>query len=100
MEGIQFEEDNFQNMGHQNYQVKTSKFNMFLIKNGIAKNEMQANIIMLSLAALFLISTVVIYKSFIFKTPPKIVPYEELTEEEKLKIPLEERRFIENQLKK
>lgn len=87
MEGIQFEEDNFQNMGHQNYQVKTSKFNMFLIKNGIAKNEMQANIIMLSLAALFLISTVVIYKSFIFKTPPKSVPYENMTSSEKKELP-------------
>ena len=65
-----------------------------LIKSGLAKNKKQANIIMLSAAAIFILASAYTFASTVEKEP-EIIPYAEMTQEQKQAIPERERIFLE-----
>ncbi len=97
MEGVQFEEDTFR--GYQQsaiYQEEPeSKVIKLLIKSGIAKNKKQANIVLLSCAVLFFALTAYLFAAS-SDPEPEIKPYSELSQDEKQKVPVQERVFLES----
>jgi len=67
---VEFEEErNFnENLRKMENRINTSKISNFLIKNGFAKNQLQANILMLLISTVCLALMFFILYSVIFKT--------------------------------
>ncbi len=92
---VEFQEDNFTPKGYTVDIIKTNKFGMFLIKNKIAKNEKQANIIMLFTVIVFFAASGLVFKTLVAEELPKIIPYEKLPDSQKAQIPEAIRKLIE-----
>jgi hypothetical protein len=90
MKDIKFDGDQF------NVNALNPKINQglagFLVKIGIAKDMQTGNIILL---VIFVILISVASFFFLQNRPPRFIPYSEMTEEQKLTIPLEDRMMIE-----
>lgn len=84
---MSFEEDDFISKGnYTSYIDNTPKMIKLVIKVGLAKNKEQANIILLILTIILIIVTIILIRTTI-KTIPAGVPYESLTEIQKLQLP-------------
>lgn len=92
---VEFQEDNFAPRGYNTGIIKTNKFGMFLIKKKIAKNEVQANMIMLFTALVFFAASGLVFKTLVAEELPPIIPYEKLPESQKAQIPEPIRKLIE-----
>ncbi len=84
---VEFQEDSYTQQEYNTDIIKTNKFGMYLIKKKIAKDEKQANLIMLFVAIVFVALSGLIFKNLVAQEVPEIIPYEQLTEEQKAKIP-------------
>lgn len=92
---VEFQEDNFIPSGYNTDIIKTNKFGMYLIKKKIAKDAKQANLIMLSAAIVFFVLSGFIFKSLVAQELPEIIPYEQLTDTQKARLPEPARELIE-----
>lgn len=68
MNGVEFEQDNINYNYNMQQRVKSSSFANFLLKKGIAKNERQANAIMLSIGIIFLLISIVLIANSLKKS--------------------------------
>lgn len=93
---ISFEEDDFIKKGNYNsYNLdNTPKMIKLVIKVGLVKNKQQANILLLSLTVVLIIVTVILIRTTI-ETVPTQIPYEQLSELQKLQLPEIIRNFHE-----
>lgn len=99
-ENFQFTEENPMNNSinsNINMLSKEPKIVTLLIKSKIAKDTKQANIILLIFTIFAIIATILLLTS-LADTQPNSIPYKNLSELEKSKLPLEERLFIEKNL--
>ncbi len=92
---VEFQEDNFNPGGYNTDIIKTNKFGMYLIKKKIAKDAKQANLIMLTAAIIFFALSGLIFKSLVAQELPEIIPYDQLTDTQKAKIPGPAKELIE-----
>lgn len=60
MSEVEFEQDNINYNYNMQKRVQSSSFANFLLKKGIAKNEKQANVIMLSIGIIFLLISIIL----------------------------------------
>lgn len=93
---VSFEEDTFTSQGNFNpYIDNTPKMIKLVIKVGLAKNKQQANIVLLLLTIALVVVTIILIRTTI-QTVPEPVPYDSLTEIQKLQLPEIIRRVHEN----
>lgn len=92
--GVSFDENqdySFQQMQKVNSQPR-SKMAVFLIKLKLAKNEGQANLILIGITLFFIIATAVFWW---YMFVPKKFHYSDLTPAEKSRIPERQREYLE-----
>jgi hypothetical protein len=98
MEGVQFEEDTYKGFQQANYQTEQdSKMITLLIKSGLVKDKKQANILLLSCVTIFLLTSVYVFST---SADPEleVIPYDQMTAEQKQLVPPQERAFLESQM--
>lgn len=86
MEGIRFEDDEFIVPGDF-YQRKISAMVKLVIKVGLAEDEKQANFVLLLSAIVFIIIAILIGYFFLAEKQADIIPFDQLSEIDKLRLP-------------
>lgn len=96
MKEVQFQEERYSGYRTTNYQSeKEPKMITLLIKSGIVKDKKQANIFLLCCAVFFIFTSVYAFSKTVDKTP-EVVPYDELTQQQKQEVPIQERMYLES----
>ncbi len=98
---VDFDEDTYRPLGYNinnspNGITNTNKIVMFLIKKNIAKDEKQANIILIFVSLIFFTISGFLFKNLLLAETPIVIPYEKMTEVQKAKIPKEIRELIDS----
>jgi hypothetical protein len=98
LRGVQFEEETFKGHSVNNYQNEPeSKMIKLLIKSGVVKTRKQANVFLLLCVVVFSLTSVYVFSKTIEPDVP-IIPYKDLTPEQKNQVPMEEQIYIERTL--
>lgn len=98
MEGVQFEEETIKSFQPANYQQveQESKMIKLLIKAGLVKDKKHANIFLITMVVIFILASVLVLNTRTTKVA-EIVPYDQMTPDQKLLVPAPERAFLESQ---